>query len=213
MQTTLIVTTEPTAEPVSIEQVKRHCRIDSNADDDLLAIYLTAARVMAEGYLSRALVSQTLLWTVRPRSELREWDTRLRRALELPRAPVQSIESVTMLDVWGNSTTISPATLPVTPPAQILGYVADLTLEPATLLIGHMTPLAGGSPAYRTRLQHIQVSMVAGYAEAEKIPTTTINAIMMTTALLYEHRGDAGGALSETAQWLLDRSRLQFLGG
>ena len=36
---------------------------------------------------------------------------------------------------------------------------------------------------------------------------------MMTTAFLYEHRGDAGGALSDAAMWLLDRYRLQFLGG
>ena len=117
MRTTLTVTEEPTAEPVSIEQVKRHCRIDSNADDELLTGYLTAARVMAEGYLSRALLTQTLLWTLRPSSELPRDRLRLHETLELPRAPVQSILSVTTLDEWGNATTILPASLPVTPPA------------------------------------------------------------------------------------------------
>ena len=144
MRTTLTVTEEPTAEPVSIEQVKRHCRIDSNADDELLTGYLTAARVMAEGYLSRALLTQTLLWTMRPSSELPRDRLRLHGTLELPRAPVQSILSVTTLDEWGNATTISPASLPVTPAAVILGYVADLTLEPATLFIGPETVLSGG---------------------------------------------------------------------
>ena len=213
MRTTLTVTEEPTAEPVSIEQVKRHCRIDSNADDELLAGYLTAARVMAEGYLSRALLTQTLLWTVRPSSDLHDNRNLLRGTLELPRAPVQSIGSVTTLDRWGNSTTISAASLPITPPAEILGYVADLTLEPSTLLIGHETPLTGGFPAYRTELQHLQVSMVAGYGAAEDVPSTVIQAIMMTTAFLYEHRGDSAAAMPEAAQWLLDRQRLQFLGG
>jgi uncharacterized phiE125 gp8 family phage protein len=213
VRTTLTVTEEPTAEPVSIEQVKRHCRIDSNADDELLTGYLTAARVMAEGYLSRALLTQTLLWTMRPSSELPRDRLRLHGTLELPRAPVQSILSVTTLDEWGNATTISPASLPVTPPAVILGYSADLTLEPATLFIGPETVLSGGFAAYRTKLQHLQVSMVAGYGEADDVPSTVIQAIMMTTAFLYEHRGDSAAVMPDAATWLLDRHRLQFLGG
>jgi len=213
VRTTLTVTEEPTGEPVSIEQVKRHCRIDSNADDELLTGYLTAARVMAEGYLSRALLTQTLLWTMRPSSELPRDRLRLRGTLELPRAPVQSILSVTTLDEWGNATTISPASLPVTPPAVILGYVADLTLEPATLFIGPETVLSGGFAAYRTKRQHLQVSMVAGYGAADDVPSTVIQAIMMTTAFLYEHRGDSAAAMPDAATWLLDRQRLQFLGG
>jgi uncharacterized phiE125 gp8 family phage protein len=215
MRTTLVVTTEPTAEPVSIEQVKRHCRIDSNADDELLTGYLTAARVMAEGYLSRALLTQTLLWTVQPSSERRGGRdrSRLHGTLELPRAPVQSIESVATLDVWGNATTIPAAVLPVPPLTEIIGYVADLSLEPSTLFIGGETPLSGGFALRFTRLQYLQVSMVAGYEDTTGILPTTIQAIMMTTAFLYEHRGDSAVAMPDAAQWLLDRQRLQFLGG
>jgi len=213
VRTTLTVTEQPTGEPVSIEQVKRHCRIDSNADDDLLAGYLTAARVMAEGYLSRVLLTQTLLWTLRPSSDPPRGRLRLHGTLELPRAPVQSILSVTTLDEWGNATTISPASLPVTPPAVILGYVADLTLEPATLWIGPETVLSGGFALSCTRLQHLQVSMAAGFDTAEDVPQAVTLAIMMTTAFLYEHRGDSVGTMPDAAIWLLDRHRLQFLGG
>jgi uncharacterized phiE125 gp8 family phage protein len=213
MRTTLQVTTPPAGEPVTVEQVKQHCRIDSNADDDLLAGYLTAARIMAEGYLSRALLTQTLLWTVRPSSGQRSEHNRLPGPLELPRAPVQSIASVVTLDAWGNSTTVLPAALPLAPPAVILGYLLDLALEPATLLIGRETVLGGGLSFRDTRLQHLQVTMVAGYGAATDVPATIIQAIMMTTAFLYEHRGDAGGTMPEAAQWLLDRHRLQFLGG
>ena len=213
MRTTLAVTGQPTGEPVSIEQVKRHCRIDSNADDDLLAGYLNAARVMAEGYLSRALLTQTLLWTLRPSSDLPRGRYRPRGTLELPRAPVQSIVSVTTLDEWGNATTIAPAALPVTPPAVILGYVADLALEPATLWIGPETVLTGGFALSCTRLLNLQVSMVAGYGAAGDVPPAVTLAIMMTTAFLYEHRGDSAAAMPDAAMWLLDRHRLQFLGG
>src|ERR1700722_1084879 len=91
MRTTLTVTTPPAGEPTTVEAVKQHCRIDSNADDDLLAGYLTAARVVAEDYLSRALLTQTVLWTARPSSMLHTEQSRLRGTLQLPRAPVQSI--------------------------------------------------------------------------------------------------------------------------
>jgi uncharacterized phiE125 gp8 family phage protein len=213
MRTTLTVTTEPAGEPTTVELVKQHCRIDSNADDELLAGYLATARIMAEDYLSRALLTQTILWTVRPASMLRTEQTRLRGMLQLPRAPVQSIEAVTILDEWGNLTTIPVAVLPITPSAQILGYVADLELEPATLLIGRETVLGGGYPVRDTRLQHIQVSMVAGYGAAQDVPVTIVQAIMMMTAFFYEHRGDSGGTMPEAAERLLDRQRLQFLGG
>jgi uncharacterized phiE125 gp8 family phage protein len=212
MLSTVQVTTPPSGELVDLDTVRQHCRIDSMADDNLLAGYLTTARIMAEGYLSRALLTQTLLWTVRPESLLRPERSHLRHTLELPRAPVQSIDSVTILDDRGNSTVVAPASLPIAPPP-FAGYIADLTLTPARLTIGPDTPLTGGFLLRHTRLQHIQVSMIAGYEAAADVPQTTIQAILMTTAFLYEHRGDAGGELPQAAQWLLDRDRLQFFGG
>ena len=213
MRTTLAVTTQPAGEPATVEMVKQHCRIDNNADDDLLAGYLTTARIMAEGYLSRALLTQTIALDRAALVDAARRGGRLRGTLELPRAPVQSIASVTTLDIWGNATTIPAAALPLTPPAAILGYVADLALEPATLFIGRETVLSGGAALHATQLRQVQVAMVAGYGAAADVPAPIIQAIMMTTAFLYEHRGDAGGAIPDAAMWLLDRYRLQFLGG
>jgi hypothetical protein len=55
--------------------------------------------------------------------------------------------------------------------------------------------------------------MVAGYGAADDVPATVIQAIMITTAFLYEHRGDSAAVMPDAATWLLDRQRLQFLGG
>ena len=60
MYTTLSVVTQPAIEPVTIEQARQHCRIDSDYDDGLLAAYITTARAIAENYLNRALITQTL---------------------------------------------------------------------------------------------------------------------------------------------------------
>ena len=212
MRTTLQVTTPPANEPTTVALVKQHCRIDNASDNELIAGYLTAARIMAEGYLSRALITQTLLWTVRPDSMLRPERSWLRGPLYLPRAPVQSIVSVTLTDDLGNATTIPAATLPIIPPT-FSGYMVDLSLEPSRMVIGRDTSLLGGFPLRATRLEHIQVEFVAGYGELADVPMNIIQAIWMMAAASYEHRGDEGGGMPEAAYRLLDHDRLQFLGG
>lgn len=211
MRSTIQVTATPATEPVTVQQVRQHCRIDQASDDELLAGYIKAARLMAEGYLSRVLVTQTLLWTVRPESSLRPERGRFCHPLQLPRAPVQSIATVTAVDTLGNSTTIPAATLPIVPPT-FTGYIADLALEPGRLRIGHATPLIDGRTLGHADLEYVQVSMVAGYGAAVAVPQTIALAIMLTTAFLYEYRGDEVAEMPRAAEWLLDRDRLQFLG-
>ena len=214
MLSTLTVTKQPAAEPVTVQQARNHCRIDDASDDELLEGYIKAARIMAEGYLSRVLITQTLLWTVRPQSNLHAERSHLWGPLTLPRAPVQSIASVIVLDERGNATAVSAATLPIVPPAQFTGYIIDLALEPGRLRLGHMTALIDGRTLNHAGLEYLQVSMIAGYGtHTTDVPETIRQAILLTTAFLYEHRGDAGGEMPKAAEWLLDRDRLQFLGG
>ena len=216
MLTTLQVTTEPLAEPVTVARARAHCRIDNVGEDDLLAGFLMTARIMAEGYLSRALLTQTALWSMRPVPDLRfrhVEENRLRGELILPRAPVQSIESVTVTDRYGDVTVIDEAVLPFSPALPLIGYVKDIGLEPGRLRIGGMTPMAGGYIMRNVRVAKIAISMVLGYGLAENVPEPIKQAILLTTAFLYENRGDAGGEMPRAAEWLLDRYRLQWLGG
>ena len=212
MLSTVTVTTAPEIEPVSIDQVRRHCRIDSQSEDDLLQGYLRAARALAEQYLSQALITQTLTWTVTPTNPLRPWWHRQRGALELPRAPVQSIASVTALDARGNVTTILPASLPVVPPATLLGYRADLAHSPARLLIGEQTIMSDGRAFHTVELEYLQVVFAAGYGDTEaSVPEQIRQAILMTTAFIDENRGDVAAEMPKAAQWLLDPLRLRWV--
>lgn len=214
MLTSLSVVSQPAAEPVSMELLRMHCRIDHSSDDLLLESYLASARTMAESYLSRALITQTLLWTMMPESELRPNWHYICRPLQLPRAPVQSITSVTVLDTLGNSTTIPVATLPIVPAAAFTGYIADLVVAPQQLTIGRNTVLTDGHTLRQSMIRHVQVQFVAGYgADFKSVPKPIINSILLTTAFLYEHRGDGSADMPQAAQWLLDPHRLQFLGG
>lgn len=45
--------TPPTAEPVSLELAKQHLRVTHDAEDDLIQIYISAARDACENYINR----------------------------------------------------------------------------------------------------------------------------------------------------------------
>lgn len=48
-------------EPVSVDEAKKHCRIDLNNEDDLVAIYIAAARDYCEQHCERAFATQGFL--------------------------------------------------------------------------------------------------------------------------------------------------------
>ena len=211
MASSLQVIAQPASEPATIDTVRRHCRIDHTADDDLLTGYLRAARVMAERYLSRCLITQTLLYTVLPEPVLRPDRNFFHNPLELTRAPVQSITGVVITDADGNVTPVLPTTVPANPPP-LTGYIPDLAVTPPRLRIGLDTVLADGRALRNARVASIAVTYQAGYgATAEDVPQNIIQAVLMATAHLYENRGDVGADLPLAVQWLLDADRMMWV--
>lgn len=206
LHSALAVTTAPAAEPVTVEFARKHCRIDHASDDDLLKAYIATARQLAESYLGRALIEQTLTWTIQPKRDA--WPKRrsfLSGIIELPRAPVIELVSATVLDIFGNSTVLS------TEGGQ---YVLDAALEPARLWLNPEAVLGGGQELRVTPLQHFQAVFQAGYGSAwTAVPNLIRTAILMTVAWLYEHRGDTADEMPAAARRLLDPFRIAFFGG
>jgi len=200
MLTTLTVVTPPAEEPVTLAQISSHLRIDTTDDQDLLVMYGTSARMMVEAYLSRTLITTEFLWVAAP-EKFSRWRSvrRFDSPLELPRSPVQTVNSVILRDILGNDTTLDPST-----------YVVDADLNPAQLRLLYWTeqiPVC-------TPIEHIRVNFDAGYGtDATNIPMPIINSILVTAAFLYENRGDQGGDIPMAAQWLLDPYRVQYFGG
>jgi uncharacterized phiE125 gp8 family phage protein len=209
MLSTVKVKTPPAKEPVALEIAKQHCRIDHASDDALIAIYITSARSMVQSYLNRALITQTLTWTLTPEDPLRPADSRLWGNLTLPRSPVSAINSVIATDTYGNVTTIAAAALPIASWATLLGYMADLAHSPAKLVIGGNTVLVDGRSLRGTALQHLQIEFVAGYgADPSFLDPPVANAVLMMVGYLYEHRGDDVAGLPMAVEWLLDPYRV-----
>lgn len=85
----LTVVTEPTAEPLSLDEAKAHLRVEHEYDDSTIAALITAARKYCETVTKRALVTQTLRLTRDTFPGACEgW------ILRLPRPPLQSVSSI-----------------------------------------------------------------------------------------------------------------------
>jgi hypothetical protein len=204
--------TEPAAEPVDIDIVRRHCRVDSTYDNDLLLMYQVAARQWAEAWLNRALITQTLAYTITnrppatgwlgPQPSLAvlplwwPWRPNARRAIPLPRAPCQAINSM----IWGAVGELVPATTD--------DYTADLEVEPAEVMLHGALPSSSVTPA------SVQFEFVAGYGDdGEPVPAPIKLGILLLTAFLYEGRGDVNSAGPDAAWQLMAPFRLwQFAG-
>lgn len=78
-------TVPPALEPLDPAAVKRHLRIDHDADDELIDALIQTAREQAENYTGRALIRQTWQLT----------DDAPAHPLLLPRWPVLELVSVT----------------------------------------------------------------------------------------------------------------------
>ena len=78
----LVLTTPPAVEPVSLAQAKLRLRLDGDAEDALVASLITAARMTVERKAGLALVEQgwTLTFDAWPRG----------REIAIPLAPVRS---------------------------------------------------------------------------------------------------------------------------
>lgn len=108
--------TAPTAEPVSVAELKAHLRVTHSADDSYLGTLIQAAREHAEQQTGRALAEQTREYTADafPSSGV----------LRLGFAPVVSISSVKYLDETGAEQTLA-ATV----------YTVDTQSEPGALVL------------------------------------------------------------------------------
>jgi hypothetical protein len=208
----LRVVTQPASEPVTIDQLRQHCRIDSTNDDALLAVYITAARSIAEQYCNRAFITQTLQWTMANASTPPggwpfvpsgpifvlplwfNWADVGGCWLELPRAPTQSIVSVST-GMWGATDTALVADQ---------DFTTDVEMQPGRI---RMTNQATNAQ------DHVVVQYVAGYGDtAASVPPQICLGIMWIAAFLYENRGDTEAAMPKGAERILSPFRLVTFG-
>lgn len=160
------VVTPPASEPVSLEEAKHHCRVETDADDDYIETLITVARRTAETYTQRYLITQTL------DARFEEWPL-AGDCFYLPGPPTTSVTSVKYIDVDGVEQTWSSAQ-----------YQTDIYSEPARVIVRS----AYSYPILDDVLAPITVRYVSGYANAAAVPETIKQGMLLMIGEWYKHR-------------------------
>lgn len=154
--------TGPATEPLTSSEVKLFLKVDVATDDDLITIFIKAARESAENFMGRQLVSAT--WE--------EYLDEFPDVIDLLPCPVTSVTSIKYYDSDGTLQTLAASV-----------YDADVVSEPARIAEAY-----GQSwPDTQERLNAVVVRYVAGYSS---IPSTIKAGMLLHIGHLYENRQD-----------------------
>ncbi len=182
----LRVVTQPAQEPVSLSDARAHLRLDS--EDSQVLAYLAAARGWVELYLNRALITQTLRYTLSPSqppgigsgmpinpiilvAPLTWWPAS-GMPIDLPLSPVQAITEVSQRSRDGVVRTLDPAR----------DYFGDASNEPGRVTLRGISQPPGSD---------LSITYSAGYGDAPAaVPMAIQQAIKLLLGFFYEHRGD-----------------------
>jgi uncharacterized phiE125 gp8 family phage protein len=156
----------PAEEPVSLIEARQFLRLDQTDEDDLLAMLVTAARLMVEAAAGRCLVDQ------RWRIVLDRWPQT--REIRLPLSPVSAILAARVYDALGTAQPVDPTVL-------MLDRQAD---PPLIRIMGEMPETGRDHGA-------IEIDVMAGFGPAAAdVPAPLRQAVLRLSARWFEERGD-----------------------
>jgi uncharacterized phiE125 gp8 family phage protein len=167
--------TGPTVQPLTLEEVKAHLRVDYSDADDLISAYIAAATSYVEGqygFTGRALVTQTWELVI---------DHFPVHEIKIPLPPLQSIESIKYDGSDGLEVTLAADQ-----------YYVDDVSEPAWVV-----PITGGWPtAVFDAINSVRIRFVAGYDATTdsppdlrgNIPRAIKQAMLLYIGNFHEHR-------------------------
>jgi uncharacterized phiE125 gp8 family phage protein len=164
--TSTAVLSVSTDEPVTIDQIRQACRVVADDEDDLLRSWAVTARSLVESDSHVALVRKTV--RVRLVCFLRE--------IRLPISPLISIESVSYIDVNGETQTIEPDD----------AWMMDNDRSPGALVF---LPDYEFPETMFGRNDAVTIEYTVGHDPADKpAPEAAVSAILMLVAHWYKNR-------------------------
>lgn len=159
--------TAPTADPVTLAEVKNFCRIDEDRDDALLADLITTAIRDIENRVGRQLITAT--W------KLYLGDFPSDGPIRLPRPPLRSISTITYVDTNGTTQTEAAA---------VYAAAVDIKSEPGTVRPAYGQVWSSHRCGAQDR---VIVTYSAGYGDtAASVPDDLRLAIMLLVRAWYD---------------------------
>ncbi len=186
------IVTQPTVEPLSLDEAKSQCRLDGVTDyDQDLTWLIQVAREKVESDSERAFMNQTRrIWLDqfpnagnRGRNLMNPFPSQpwlyggAMQAMEIPIKPVTSITSILYFNQSGVWATMDPAI-----------YIADLVTYPVRI-----TPTYGLIwPICRVQINSVQVLFQCGAASAAAVPAMARHAMRLLVGHWFENREAVG---------------------
>jgi uncharacterized phiE125 gp8 family phage protein len=175
----LQILTQPAVEPLTLADAKQHLRIDNDDEDTQTSALISAARVAAENFLRRPLITTEYLWTFDGFPAIGFFD-RFRSDELILRFPIGGVSEVTEVKYLDTSqqqqTMLSTA------------YRLDLASQPARMQPAYQTAWPATSPD----IAACSVKFKAGYGTAAtSIPPNVISAVKLILGHLWENREDS----------------------
>jgi len=161
-------TVAPAIEPLSLDEVKLHLRLDTGiAEDALLSSLISAARQYCEGFQRRAYITQTWeLWL----DKFPDIDN-----IYLPWPPLQSVSSIKYYDTANLEYTLLDS-----------NYYVDTQSQPGRLSLnyGKSWPSTALRPT-----NGLCITFICGYGDAvEDVPVKALYAMKLLIGHYYENR-------------------------
>jgi uncharacterized phiE125 gp8 family phage protein len=172
----------PATQPLTLNEVKAHLRVDHNDEDNIIDLYLKAATRSCELFTGRAFVTQRWMLVL----------DNFPPQIQVPKPPLQTVVSFVYDDAGGVETQIMENT----------EFFVDNVNEP-----GWIVPVNSTWPTPIDAINSVRVTYDAGYGEDE-MPDDIRAAILLTIGTFYEHRetqvvGTIAGKLPFGAEQLL----------
>lgn len=187
----LSLVTGPTVEPLSLQEAKDHLRVSIADDDGLIAGYILAARRYAENYTRRVLCSSTWDYTIDRCWPWKCVDGYMTHRIELPIPPLQSVSSISYVDIDGATQTLSAS-----------DYVVKIDDT-----FGIIEPAYNATwPDLRHQLSAATVRFIAGYDG--DVPDEIRTAIMLHVEILHDRNPNDRELLETARDSLLDHYRV-----
>lgn len=146
--------------PLDLDEVKRHLRVEDNEDDETIISLMSTAIGIAENYTGIKIQES-------------QWEYKLPcfdQEIPLPIFPVIGIDSISYLDVSGNTQPVASYYLKRTP------------LKPVLLAAYGET-----WPSTEAGYEAVTITLTVGYQE---LPTPIKQALLMIIGSLFENRED-----------------------
>lgn len=183
---TLLITTPPTVEPVSVAELKAELRVTIDAEEALIAALITAARQRIEAELGLALVSTGFR---------QSFDRAPDGPIPLARAPLISVEAVAVKGAAGWAA-LDPS-----------AYIARIGARDAQI-----APVSLVWPTPVPPIEGVRVDYTAGFgATADAVPAPLQRAILALAAHAFDHRGEEAPApIALVEPWLAPYRRMRL---